>query len=95
MAGINHQGLTVGHLLEIQLDQIVLHPVLKNLAAFAIGHQFIGIEGHFKIQVVVDHHLERPSLKDFSGIGINGFGLQRALGPVTIAVNPAAVEQFV
>ncbi len=91
----DHQRLAPGHLPQVEFDQVVLHPVLEDLAALAVGDQLIGIKGHVEVQVVVDHHLERLGFQDPAGIFPDRPGLQAALGPIAVPVNPPAGQQLV
>ncbi len=67
--GGDDQGLGLGHLLQVLLDQPVLHPVLEHLPRLPVRHQLVGVEGDGEIQVVVDVELERPGLEDARGTG--------------------------
>ena len=94
VAGHNHQGLLVRHDLQIFLDEPVLHPVLAHLPRLAIGHQLIGVQGHVKVQVVVDHHLEGLGLYAVAPILVDGLAVQLPLRPEAIAVDPAMLLQL-
>ncbi len=45
VAGADDKSLGVIHDLEVALDELVLHPVLADLAGFSIGHELVGVEG--------------------------------------------------
>ncbi len=94
MAGLHHQGLVLGQDLEISLDQTILHPVLADPAGFPVGHQFIGIQGHIEIQVVVDHDLEGLPGQAVACILLQGFGPDRSRGAKAVAVDPAPGSEF-
>ena len=67
---------------------------MADAASFPVGHQFIGIQGHFKVQVVVDHHLESLAFGAFAFVLVNGFPVDPAFRTETIAVDPAPGGQF-
>ena len=90
----DHQGLLVGHDLQILLDQAVLHPVLANLAGLTVGHQLVGVQSHIKVQVVVDHDLEGLGLGAVALVLLDGLAVQLAGGAETVAVNPAMLLQL-
>ena len=94
MAGKDGQRLLPGQLLQIGHNEPVLHPVLADLAGLAVGHQLIGIEGHIKIQIVVDHHLNGPALDAVSFIFVDGAAPDPAPGPEAIAVDAAVLLQL-
>ena len=77
--GGDHQGLRLGHLLQVLLDQPVLHPVLEHLARLAVGDQLVGVEGDGEVQVVVDVELQRPRLED-APVLVDGPRLDVAVG---------------
>jgi len=54
VTGRDHQRLGLAHLLQILLDQPVLHPVLEHLAGLAVGDQLVGVQGDREIKIVVD-----------------------------------------
>ena len=83
------------HDLEIALDQQVLHPVLTDLARFAVGDQLVGVEGDVEIQIVVDHHLHRPRLGDAADVGVDRFAREPARRTVAVTVDPAPGSQLV
>ena len=62
MAGIHHQCLRVGHLREIFHSEQILCPVLENGTVAAVGDQFVGMLGHPRIEIVLDHHHDRGGL---------------------------------
>ena len=90
----DHQGLLVGHDLQILLDQAVLHPVLANLAGLTVGHQLVGVQSHIKVQGVVDHDLEGLGLGAVALVLLDGLAVQLAGGAETVAVNPAMLLQL-
>ena len=94
MAGHDHQGLLIGQLLQILLDEPVLHPVLADLAGLAVGHQLIGIEGHIKVQVVVDHDLDGLAFHALALVLVDGLAGKLALRTEAVAVNSALLLQL-
>ena len=94
MAGHDHQGLLVGQLLQILLDEAVLHPVLADLAGLAVGGELVGVQRHVKVQVVVDHDLDGPALNAFALIFINGLAVELARRTIAVAVNAAVLLQL-
>ena len=94
MAGHDNQRLLIGQLLQILLDEPVLHPVLADLAGLAVGHQLIGIQRHVEVQVVVDHHLDSPALDALALVLADGLAVDLALGAEAIAVDAAVLRQL-
>ena len=90
VSGLHYKSLVLGDDLQVLLDKEVLHPVLADLAGLAIGHQFIGVEGHREVEVVVDHDLHGPALDAFALVGVDGEAVEGAFGPEAVAVDPAA-----
>ena len=95
MPGFEHQRLLPRELLHVLLDQKILHPILADLTRFAVGHQLIGVERHVKIQIVVDHHLERAPLEAFALIFVHRPAPQPPRRTEAIAVDAAARAQLV
>ena len=95
VARFDDEGLLLGHGPEVRLQQAVLHPVLAHLACLAVGDQFIGIEGHVEIEVVVDHDLAGPALDAIAGVRINGVSLDRPRRPEPVGIDPAHREKLV
>ena len=94
MAGHHNQSLLVRHDLQVLLDQTVLHPVLAHLSGLAVGHQFIGVQRHLEVQVVVDHHLERFALDAVAFIFVDGLAVQLSLWPETVSIDTTVFLQF-
>ena len=90
MSRLYHQRLVLGEDFQVLLDNPVLQPVLADAAGFAVCHQFIGIQGDFGVQVVVDHDLERLAFDTVAAILVDRLAEKRLLGHVPIGVNPAA-----
>jgi len=64
MTALHHQSLVRAHHLQVFHDELILHPVLADLAGLAISHELIRIKGDIKIQIVVDHHLQGAGRSD-------------------------------
>ncbi len=94
MTGLHHQGLVFGHNLEVFFDEPQLHPVLADAAGLSIGHQFVGVEGDRKIEIIVNHQLESLAGQTVACVFINGSGRDRARGTIAIAINSASAVQF-
>ena len=108
MPGGHHQGLRLGHPLQVLLHQPVLHPVLEHLPRLAVRHQLVRVERHGEIQVVVDVELQRPGLEDAPVLAHRprldvavGSGQQRTagvtlprLGPEPVPVDAAALPEL-
>jgi hypothetical protein len=52
MTGGHYQGLLGSHDFQVTFDQVVLHPVLADLAGFPIGDQFVRIERHIQSRLL-------------------------------------------
>ena len=87
MPGSDHQGLGVGHLLQVLLHQPVLHPVLEHLPGLAVRHQLIRIQRDGEIQVVVDVELQRPGLED-TPVRVDRPGLDVPVGADALLTGP-------
>ena len=59
MSAVENERLFVGHHFEIFFDEAVLHPVLADLARFAVSYEFVRIKRCREVEVVVYHYLER------------------------------------
>ena len=94
VAGHDHQGLLVGHDLQVLLDKAVLHPVLADLAGLAVGDQLVGVEGDVEVQVVVDHHLEGLGLGAVALVLLDGLAVELAGGAEAVAVDAAVLLQL-
>ena len=90
----DHQGLLVGHDLQVLLDKAVLHPVLADLAGLAVGDQLVGVEGDVEVQVVVDHHLESLGLGTVALVLLDGLAVELAGGAEAVAVDAAVLLQL-
>ncbi len=95
MARRHHEGLMLGHLGQVLLDEEVLHPVLADLARLAVGDELVGVKGHVEVQVVVDHDLHPLGLQDAAGVLVDGFPEDSALGAEAVAVDAPPGEEFV
>jgi hypothetical protein len=89
-----HKSLILCQLLQVFLDQKILHPVLAYLSGLTVSYQFIRIKGDVEIQVVVDHDLESFSFNAFPFILIDGFCLDLPVRAKAIAVYSAPCEQL-
>ncbi len=94
VAGHDHQRLLVGQLLQILLDEAVLHPVLADLAGLAVGHQLVRVQRHVEVQVVVDHHLDGAAFDALALVLVNGLAVQLALRTETVAVDAAVLLEL-
>ena len=91
---LHNQCLVVGQLLQIFLYEAVLQPVLCNLAGLAVCYQFVRIEGHLEVQVIVYHKLERLALDAVALVFVYGLGLDSTFGTETVGIDAAARLQF-
>ena len=94
MSAHHHKRLFPRQLFQIMLDQPVLHPILTHLPGFPISNQLIGVQGDFKIEVIIDHHLKGFAFKAFSLIAFNRKASDAARGPEAIAVNSSMLRKF-
>ena len=95
MARLHHQCLVIGQLLQIFLYEAVLQPVLRHLAGLAVCYQFVGIEGHLEVQVIVYHKLESLAFDAVALVFVYGLGLDAAFGTETVGIDAAARLQLV
>ena len=94
MTGFHDQSLIRCDVFQVFLDQQVLHPVVAYTAGFTVGDQFVWIQGHFEVQVVVDHHLEGLAFGAFPFVFVNGFPVDPAFRTEPIAIDPAPGGQL-
>jgi len=94
MARFHHQSAILVEDLQIVADQSVLHPVLADLARLAVGDEFVGVEGHVEVKIVVNHDAESPSLDAAPRIFVDRKALEPPGGPEAIPVDPAPLPQF-
>ena len=94
MSAHHDQGLFVGHDFQIFFDQSVLHPVLADLSCLAVGDEFVGIEGHLEIQVVVNHDLEGFCFDDLAGVFFDRLPVEFAFRAEAITVNAAVLFEL-
>ncbi|MPM76282.1 hypothetical protein SDC9_123280 [bioreactor metagenome] len=91
---VENQGFIFIELFQIFLDQLILHPVLANRTCFSVGYQFIRVECHFKVKVIVNHDLEGFSFNTVGFVLIDGLSVQSLLWHVAIAVDFPLFFQF-
>ena len=94
MPAFDDERLVAGEDFEVLFYQAVLHPVLAHLSRFAIGDEFVGIEGDVETEVIVYHHLKGLALDAASFVFVNGLCLEVALRTVAVAVNASACTEF-
>ena len=94
MPGLHHQRLVGRQRFQVLFDQEVLHPVLAHLARLAVGDELVGVERDVEVQVVVDHHLERASLRAAPPVLADGSAPEPALGAEPVAVDAASGPQL-
>ncbi|KAF5038828.1 hypothetical protein DSECCO2_550230 [anaerobic digester metagenome] len=80
--------------LKILFDKLILHPVLADLAGFAIGDKLIRIKRHFVIQVVINHDLKGFALNAVAFVCIDGLSVDALLGHKAVAVDTPAGHQL-
>ena len=95
MAAHHHQGVLVCELLQVSLDQLVLHPVLADLAGLSVCNKLIWVQGHIMVQVVVDHDLECFSFHTVSFIFIDRSSVDPVLRHKTVSVDTSSCQKFV
>jgi len=86
----HHQGLIPGQYFEVSLDQTILHPVLTDLAGFAVGHEFVRVKGHIEVKVVFDHDL--AGLSFYAGASIF---TDRSAGELSFRPEPIPVPECI
>ena len=94
MTGHDDEGLLIGQLLEVLLDQTVLHPVLADLAGLTVGDELIGIESDVEVEVVVDHDLNGLALDALALVLVDGLAVELALGTEAVAVDTAVLFEL-
>ncbi len=94
MTRLHHQCLVIGQFLQIFLYQTILQPVLRHLAGLAVCHQFVWIEGHLEVQVIVYHKLESLALDTVALVFVYGSGLDAPFGTETVGIDAAARLKF-
>ena len=87
MSRLHDERLVLRHDLEILFDQLVLHPVLADLSRLAVGDEFVWIERHLKVKVVVDHHLEGPALDALALVLADRLSVELSLRTEAVAVD--------
>src|SRR5699024_4492902 len=95
MSAHHDQCMMMSQLLQIFLNQLILHPILAYLSGLSISNQFIRIKGYFMIQIIIDHYLEGFSLNTFSLIFINRFSINPLLRHETVSVNAASCQKLI
>ncbi len=95
MTGSHYQSLVLSEIFQVFFDQPVLHPVLANASGLSVGHQFIWVERHIKIQVIINHDLKCLAGQATAIVGIHGPGLDGAGRTEAVAVNPSPGHQFI
>ncbi|MPM96205.1 hypothetical protein SDC9_143363 [bioreactor metagenome] len=71
-----------------------MQPVLANLPRLAIGHEFVGVQRHVKIEVVVDHHLQGAPCKALALVCVDGFAVDAPFGTIAIGIDTPAGFQL-
>jgi len=94
VTGHDDEGLLVGQLLEVLLDQAVLHPVLADLTGLTVGDELIGIESDVEVEVVVDHDLNGLALDALALVLVDGLAVELALGTEAVTVDTAVLFEL-
>ena len=94
MTGHDDEGLLVGQLLEVLLDQAVLHPVLADLTGLTVGDELIGIQSDVEVKVVVDHDLNGLALDALALVFVDGLAVELALGTEAVAIDTAVLFEL-
>ena len=94
VTGHDDEGLLVGQLLEVLLDEAVLHPVLADLTGLTVGDQLIGIESDVEVEVVVDHDLNGLALDALALVLVDGLAVELALGTEAVTVDTAVLFEL-
>ena len=94
VAGHHDKRLFVSQRFQIFFDQLILHPVLADLAGLAVGNQLVGVQGHFVVQVVIDHDLERLAFYTVALVLVDGLAVDAILRHEAIAVDAAPCHQL-
>ena len=94
MTGHDDEGLLIGQLLEVLLDQAVLHPVLADLTGLTVGDELIGIQSDIEVEVVVDHDLNGLALDALALVLVDGLAIELALGTEAVAIDTAVLFEL-
>ena len=89
-----YEGLLIGQLLEVLLDQTVLHPVLADLTGLTVGDELIGIQSDVEVEVVVDHDLNGLALDALALVLVDGLAVELALGTEAVAIDTAVLFEL-
>ena len=87
MSGAYDQRLILLHLLQIFLNQAVLHPVLAHLSRLAICNKLIGIQSHIKIQIIINHELDCLAGQASASVCFDRLCLNQAVRAETVTIN--------
>ena len=83
----------------LQLGQVlhgeqVLRPVLEYRPVAPVGNQFVGVLGHCRIQVVLDHEHDGGCLLIFRRVLFDRSGVHSVCRPVAVQINASKFLQF-
>jgi hypothetical protein len=94
VAGVQHQGLLVGHFGQVFHGEAVLRPVLEHRAVAAVGDEFVRVFGHLGVEVVLHHQHDGRRLFGAMRIVADGPGEHGVIGPEAVHVDAAVALQF-
>ena len=95
VARVHHERLFVGHLREVFHSQAVLGPVLKHGAVAPVGYEFVGMLGHARVQIVLNHHHDGRGLARPGRILVDWPGVHRILRTVAVHIYASVALQLV
>ena len=95
VAGVEYQGLVVGHFGEIAHDQPVLNPILEHRAVAPVGNQFVRVFGYLRIEVILDHQHNGSRLAALSRVFADRPGVHRIVGSKAVHINAAVAVELV
>ena len=89
VAAVHDEGLLLGHFAQVAHHEAVLRPVLEDGAIAPVGDEFLGVLGHGRIQVVLDHEHDGGGLRGLRRVVVDGPRVHRVVRHEPVHVDAA------
>ena len=89
VAAVHDERLLLGHFAQVAHHEAVLRPVLEDGAVAPIRDELLGMLGHGRIQVVLDHQHDGRSLRGLRWVVVDGSGVHRVVRHEPVHVDAA------
>ena len=94
MTAIHHKRLLVGHLAQVFHHEPILCPVLEDGSVATVDNQLMGMLGHTRIQVVLNHQHDGCRLTTPVWIVVDGTCIHVVAGTIAVHIDAAIAFQL-